>query len=230
MKRIQHMPPILNTVSWENLEDKNVYFWYYQKENVNPCRNTCENIDDAMAKLRRAEKAGFEAYVSCYVPVNKQHGVVGMTPNGRLHDIFFSKKYREVKEAYESCIGETQTASRKEVSVQRISNAGDKEKDTRLACRVVFPRYDADGKIIGHSSNKYTYKCRQWHLKGEHVTVKTDDDDEELKVVVVVDTFTTTERELNKLAEELGYKEIKELYCEEAIDLTKYDGESIWQR
>lgn len=226
MKRVQKLPPVLFTVEWDKLNDKNIYFWYYKPDEEKPCRNICVDVNDAMQKIRRAEKAGYEAYVSCFVPMNAQHGVIAMTQHGRLHDAFMGSPYKQVQAAYNSVFGDSgniQTQSGTPIPMQSIK-AADNAKDTRLACRVEFPIYDKEDrkKIIGYSETKYTYKCRAYHLKEEWVTVKVwhhNENDAKLKNVRVVETFVTTERDLQLLAKNLGRKQIEELYCEQAIEL-----------
>ena len=222
-KRVQKLPPVLFTVEWDKLNDKNIYFWYYKPGEEKPCRNVCVDVNDAMQKIQRAEKAGYEAYVSCFVPMNNQHGVIAMTQHGRLHDAFMGAPYRQVQAAYNSVFGNSgnvQTQSGTPMPMQSIK-AADSTKDTRLACKVEFPIYNDKKEIIGYSGTKYTYKCRQHHLAGEWVTVKVEYPDRDIKIknARVVVTFVTTERELNKLAESLGRRQIEELYCEQAIEL-----------
>lgn len=201
MKRIQKMPPCLNTVTWENLADKHTYVWFYPDRKTDE-KHPCEmHLEDALKKCASAEAKGFEAYVSAYVPAFGQHMVVAMTTHGRLHDAFFGNPGKEAEMALTALLKGKETE--KETTFQCISKD---KKDTRLACRVVF-----DG-----SKNTYTYKCRKWHVVGDLVTVKVRD---EFKVVKVVETFITTEREMKNLATRLGYEKISELYCEEGIAL-----------
>jgi len=223
MKRIQHMPPVLFTVDWKNLQDKHTYVWFYPDPKSDEKLRSEMPLKEALDKCANAERGGFEVFVSAYVPAFKQHMVVAMTTHGRLHSAFFGNPGKEAEKALAALLGtsgDIQTQTGKQMSMQVIKPVQDK-KDTRLACRVVFPRCNESGELVEYSTKEYTYKCRAAHVEGDMVTVKVEKENGsfELKIVKVVSCFVTTEREIAELAMKLKIKEIKELYCEEAIEL-----------
>ena len=227
--RIQKMPGACRLVDKDGnkvpLHFEKWIFWYFVdgiKEKIfvsSPAR--------AMEMVAAAETKKMGAFASGPIPCNNgQHGVFGISCHGETKSFFDGRLYYEIKKAHDSVFadsGSVQTQSGTPMPIQSIK-AADNTKDTLLACKVEFPIYDKEDrkKIIGYSATKYTYKCRAYHLKEEWVTVKVWDNNEndaKLKNVRVVETFVTTERDLQLLAESLGRDEIAELYCEQAIEL-----------
>lgn len=173
-KRIQKMPPILNSVEWNQLEDKNTYFWYYKTSaDTKPCRNVCVDISDAMAKCARAEKANFEAYVSAYIPKFHQHMVVAMTANGRFHDLFFGKPGKQANDAYAALMTSVETASGKELPIQKIEAIANGGKDDKCVLTVECI-FDEDAMYQPEEWCKhYTFITTEALTEGVHRTCKT---------------------------------------------------------
>lgn len=195
-------------------------FWYFIggiKEHI--FVSTAERATEMVAE---AEKKGMGAFASGPIPCNNnQHGVFAVSCSGETEWIFKSRYYFDIKKAHDSVFGVNnpiQTVSGKEIPIKTD------KKDTCLACKVRFPIFDKEDKtkVIAWSDKLYTYKCRQYHFEGEKVAVKVirhRNDNPEFKNVKIVETFITTEHELQLLAESVGRKEIYELYCEQAIEL-----------
>ena len=73
---------------------------------------------------------------------------------------------------------------------------------------IVIVKYD--------DNHPFTFRCRQWHLPGEHVCVFTRN---KYQNVEVIRCEVQTERYIRNLAYAIGYSDIKEIYCEQPIEL-----------
>lgn len=173
MKRIQKMPPIMFTVPWDKLDDKNTYFWYYKSQvETKPCRNECANLDEALAKCARGANAGFETYVSTFVPKFGQHMVVAMSHNGRFYDLFFGNTGKQVNEALNALMESVPTASGKELPMQviKVANGG---KDDKCVMTVECIFDDDAMRQPEEWCKRYTFITTEALTEGIHRTCKT---------------------------------------------------------
>ena len=201
MNRIQKLPPIL----WTGLSTKETktYVFYYKDGDKKGL--VVDSPKTAFDMIVRAGKNGYAAFAAAPIPCNNnQFGVFAFSSAGCTKELVLAKNVNEmVNKAYRSvfAIQETKPAKEKTV-IQKI----DKEDPLKMVCAVNF-----DG-----STKQYVYRCRKAHFPGDRVCVKAKD---ELKNVTVVKQGTMKESEIISYANKIGYKDLEEVYCEQAIDL-----------
>ena len=190
MKRIQHMPPVLFTVDWENLDDKNTYVWFYPNPKSDEKLRTEMPLKEALNKCANAERGGFEVFVSSYVPAFKQHMVVAMTTHGRLHTAFFGNPGKEAEKALAALLGssniQTRTGNPMPVQVIKPVDGGKSVKEEPIV-KTVLCIFDEDVMMRPKEQCKpYEFITEEDLSIGDHRSCKTKNGKEKSVQVVKV--------------------------------------------
>ena len=125
MYRIQKVPPQL-FIGTTSLVDKNTYLFFHVEGEELPRRIKMANPEEALQKVIDAEKKGFSAYASTFIPCWKQHAVFAFSAAGKTKELIHAPKvYNLVKTAYDSVFAKVKTQpSGQEMSVQIIKEKG----------------------------------------------------------------------------------------------------------
>lgn len=204
MSRIQKLaqPLWIGNISINN---KNFYVHWMEKEGLKYAK--VPNKEAAKAFIERCVARNVGGYASGPIPCNNnQHGVFMYAQAGFTKECAMRKNDNEkVNKAYKSVFAVVETQPKQqEEAFQKIAT---KDKDDPMRM-IVIVNYPGSGK-------PYTFRCRKWHTPGDRVCVHTND---KYTNVTVVECKTMKESEVKALAKHIGYEDISEVYCDNAID------------
>ena len=213
-KRAQKMPPDFYLPC--SLFDKNTFVVYFT--NGKKCFIKVA-LPEALEYIRRASTKGVAAFVCAFVEEYKQQAVVacnycdflaywqGTTISDRIEEAYKALTIGIITNNGETKFDIDKVMIIPEAEIKSIIK--DKDDPVKMIVKV---KYSA-------TSKSYTFRCRSAHFIGDFVAVEYCNGDKvQYKNTEVTFVGTMRQSELDALAKQLGYKEIAELYCEQAID------------